>query len=265
MQAGGLAIGTIVDIADPAVVEMVGLAGFDAAFIDMEHTSFELKTVEEMIRAADVVGITSIVRPPDSNPKTILRILDMGAQGIWVPHIANRKDAQAVVRAVRYPPLGDRGLGVNSRATRYGTVPLVDHVSSSNDEIMLTVLIEDIEAINDIEGIAAIDGIDLVCPGPADLARALGVLGQQNHPKMRETVEKIARAIREAGKAKLSFSYMNSYLALDIPELLELGVAFSMVPPVAITRLMRSYQEQARQIRAKLPRPASLEIAKAEA
>src|SRR3972149_2306852 len=137
LKAGGLAIGAGVDMSDPALVEIIGLAGFDAAFIDMEHTGFDLGTIEHMIRAADLVNITSIVRVPDNNPKFILRILDMGAQGIQVPHIANRQDAEAAVRAVRFPPLGERGVAGGSRAARYGTIPLAQHVASSNEEVML--------------------------------------------------------------------------------------------------------------------------------
>ena len=115
---GKLALGTYVGIADPAVVEVIGLAGFDAAFIDMEHTSFDLMTVEAMIRASDLAGITSIVRVPDNNAKTILRVLDAGAQGIQVPHIADANDAAAAVKAVRYAPLGERGMAGSTRAAR---------------------------------------------------------------------------------------------------------------------------------------------------
>ena len=117
---GRLALGKYIGIADPAVVEVVGLAGFDAAFIDMEHTSFDLPMVEAMIRACDLAGITSIVRVPDNNAKTILRVLDAGAQGIQVPHIADASDGGAAVKAVRYAPLGERGMAGSTRAARYG-------------------------------------------------------------------------------------------------------------------------------------------------
>ena len=252
LKAGGLAIGAGVDMSDPALVEIIGLAGFDAAFIDMEHTGFDLGTIEQMIRAADLVGITSIVRVPDNNPKFILRILDMGAQGIQVPHIANRKDAEAAVQAVRYPPLGDRGVAGGSRAAMYGSISLAEHVASSNEQVMLTVMVEDMEAVNDIEGIASVDGIDLISVGPSDLSRALGVLGEANHPLVRSTVEKVAAAIKKVGKARMQFPLRHATLTLDVPELKALGVGYTTCSPHAHIRLLRSYQQQVKELRAKL-------------
>jgi 2-keto-3-deoxy-L-rhamnonate aldolase RhmA len=101
-REGKLARGTYVSLADPQVVEIIGLAGFDAAFIDMEHTSFELGLIERMITAAELVGITPIVRVPDNDEKLILRILDRGAQGIIIPHVDGVYGARQAVAAVRY-------------------------------------------------------------------------------------------------------------------------------------------------------------------
>ena len=98
-----------IGFADPAVVEIIAKAGFDGAFIDMEHSIFDMQTVGEMIRVADLCDITPVVRVPDDNPKTILRLLDMGAQGIQIPHIAGVEGAKRAVEAVRYPPQGERG------------------------------------------------------------------------------------------------------------------------------------------------------------
>ena len=102
MREGKLALGKYVSLADPQVVEIIGIAGFDAAFIDMEHTGFDLRTVEEMIRASDLAGVTSMVRVPDNDAKLILRILDMGAEGIIVPHVEGLEGAKRAVDAVRY-------------------------------------------------------------------------------------------------------------------------------------------------------------------
>lgn len=111
MREGGLALGAHVGgIADPQIVEIIGLAGFDAAFIDMEHTSFDLRDVQLMVMAAERVGITPIVRTPGFDPAFILRLLDMGVQGIYLPHVSNAAAARAAVKAVRYAPLGDRGM-----------------------------------------------------------------------------------------------------------------------------------------------------------
>src|SRR6266566_5036669 len=132
MNQGGLALGTHTGgIADPQIVEIIGHAGFDAAFIDMEHTSFDLPTVQLMVMAAERVGITSLVRTPGFDPAFILRLLDMGVQGIQVPHVSDPETAKEAVKAVRYPPEGDRGMAAGSRAADFGKTPLLEHLSRS--------------------------------------------------------------------------------------------------------------------------------------
>src|SRR5213075_1506846 len=136
MSEGGLALGTHVGgIADPQIVELIGLAGFDAAFIDMEHTSFDLHDVQLAVMAAERVGITPIVRTPGFEPAFILRLLDMGVQGVQVPHVSDAQAAREAVKAVRYAPLGDRGMAGASRASDYGTISMKDHMERSNREI----------------------------------------------------------------------------------------------------------------------------------
>src|SRR6266446_5250415 len=130
LAQGGLALGTHTGgIADPQIVEIIGLAGFDAAFIDMEHTAFDLHDVSLMVLAAERVGITPIVRTPGFDPAFILRLLDMGVQGIQVPHVGSAETARAAVKAVRYPPLGERGMAAGSRVAEYGRIPLLEHMA----------------------------------------------------------------------------------------------------------------------------------------
>src|SRR6185369_1477209 len=144
LNEGGLALGTYTGgIADPQIVEIIGHAGFDAAFIDMEHTSFHLRDVQLMVMAAERVGITPIVRTPGFDPAFILRLLDMGVQGIQVPHISDAQAAREAVKAVRYAPLGDRGMAGASRASDYGAIPMREHLEQSNREITLAVMVED--------------------------------------------------------------------------------------------------------------------------
>ena len=136
LSEGGLALGTHVGgIADPQIVEIIGLAGFDAAFIDMEHTTYDLHDVQLAVMAAERAGITPIVRTPGFDPAFILRLLDMGVQGIQVPHVSSAETAREAVKAVRYPPLGERGMAAGSRAADYGRIPLVEHMAQSNREI----------------------------------------------------------------------------------------------------------------------------------
>jgi 2-keto-3-deoxy-L-rhamnonate aldolase RhmA len=159
MREGKLALGTYVTFADPQVVEIIGLAGFDAAFIDMEHTTFDLDLITEMVRAADLAGVTSVARVPDNDEKLILRLLDAGAEGIIIPHVDGLEGAKRAVEAVRYAPLGHRGGAGGTRATRFGTVSWEDHVKQSNEQVLLSVMTEDERGIRDIEKIAALEGV----------------------------------------------------------------------------------------------------------
>src|SRR5262249_38752658 len=204
LKEGGLALGTYTGgIADPQVVEIIGHAGFDAAFIDMEHTSFDLRDVQLMVMAAERVGITPIVRTPGFDPAFILRLLDMGVQGIQVPHISDARAAREAVRAVRYAPLGDRGMAGASRASDYGKIPLREHMGRSNLEISLAVMVEDVPALDDIDAIASTEGVDVVAVGPSDMSRALGVSGTPDHPALVAAVERVAEAVRKGGVARL--------------------------------------------------------------
>ena len=175
IKEGRLALGSYVSFADPAVIEIIGLAGFDAAFIDMEHTSFDLNLVEQMIRAADLAEVTSVIRVLDNDAKLILRILEMGGQGIIVPHVDGVEGARKAVDAVRYAPMGQRGGAGSTRAAGYGSVPWREHVETSNQEVMLSLMLEDEKGLDDAEQIAAMEGVDLVALGPTGLSETLGV------------------------------------------------------------------------------------------
>ena len=247
MGQGQLAIGGYVSLADPQVVEIIGLAGFDAAFIDMEHTAFDLALVGEMIRAADLVGATSIVRVPDNDAKLILRILDMGAEGIVVPHVDGVEGAKRAVAAVRYAPLGHRGGAAGTRASRFGTVTWSEHVRQSNEQIVLSVMAEDERAIDEVEQIAGLDGIDLVAIGPTDLSQTLGVSDPKD-PRLRAKVEEIASHVKRAGKAKLQFPMNHAAFSLTPQELVRLGVGYSHVAPPPPAILLRAMQESVRQV-----------------
>ena len=151
MAEGKLALAGYVTFSDANLVEIMGIAGLDAAFIDMEHSSYDLSLVSEMVRACDLAGITSVVRPPENDWGVILRLLDMGAQGIYIPHVNGVEGARQAIDAVRYPPLGHRGAAGGSRAAGYGSVPWQEHMARSNQEIFLAVMVEDQKAIDELD------------------------------------------------------------------------------------------------------------------
>ena len=246
MDSGQLALGAYVALSDPQIVEIIGISGFDAVFIDMEHTAFDLSLVQQMIVAADLVGITPIVRVSDSDPGFILRVLDMGAQGIVIPHVDGLEGAKKAVEAVRYPPDGLRGGAGTTRAARFGSVGWADHVRTSNQEILLSVMTEDIKAISEVSEIAALDGVDLVALGPTDLSQTLGVTDPSD-PKLRSEVERIAAEVKKAGTTKLQMPMNHPAFPLTASELVELGVGYTNVAPQPPAILMREMQNAVRE------------------
>ena len=250
IREGKMALGSYVgSIADPQIIEIIGHAGFDAAFIDMEHTSFDLRDVQQMVIAAERMGITSIVRPPGFDPEFILRLLDMGVQGVQVPHINNAAAARAAVDAVRYAPLGNRGMGGNTRVANYGLIPEREHLNQSNREILLAVMIEDMTALNEIEAIASTEGIDIIVVGPSDMSSALGVGGQPDHPKLVETIHHVAEVVRKSGVTRLALPMNHRNFPRSVTQLRELGVAYSNCAPAPHVRLLKSLQQTATETR----------------
>lgn len=250
MTEGGLALGThLGGIADPQIVEIIGLAGFDAAFIDMEHTSLDLHDVQSAVLAAERVGITPIVRTPGFDPAFILRLLDMGVQGIQVPHVSSVEIARAAVEAVRYPPLGERGMAAGSRAAEYGRITLLDHMAQSNREIILACMIEDMEAVERIDEIAAVEGVDLLAVGPSDLSRSLGVSGQPDHPRLVAAIDRVREAVRRGAGARLAIPLNHAAFPRNAAQLRELGVGYTNCAPTPEARLMQSMRAQASESR----------------
>ena len=251
MREGKLALGTYVTFADPQIVEVIGLAGYDAAFIDMEHTDFDLRLVGEMVRAADLAGVTSIVRVPDNDEKLILRILDAGAEGIIVPHVDGLEGAKRAVDAVRYAPLGHRGGAGGTRAAGYGTIGWDEHTKSSNEQILLSVMTEDERGVNDIEAIAGLEGIDLVSIGPTDFSEYMGIRDPQS-PELRAKLTELANRIKDIGKAKMQFPMNHAAMPLGPKELLELGVGYTHVAPAPPAILLRSLRDRMQTIRGEI-------------
>jgi len=245
MNEGGLALGTHTGgIADPQIVEIIGLAGFDAAFIDMEHTAFDLHDVSLMVLAAERVGITPIVRTPGFDPAFVLRLLDQGVQGIQVPHVSDPETAREAVKAVRYPPEGERGMAAGSRAADFGKTPLLEHMAKSNREVLLACMIEDMAAVERIDEIAAVPGVDLLAVGPSDLSRSLGVSGHPDHPRLVAAIDRVREAVKKGAGARLALPLNHAAFPRNAAQLKELGAGYSNCAPTPEARLLRSMQEQ---------------------
>ena len=251
MREGKIAFGSYVNLAEPAIVEIMGIAGFDGATFDMEHTAHDLGLIQEMVRAAERVGITPMVRVPDNDAKLILRLLDMGVQGIQVPHVHSGEEAIKAVKAVRYHPQGERGAMARARAARYGAVPWQEHIRTSNEEIILSLMVEDAPGLSNLEDIAGVPGVDLVNIGPADLSESLGIT-EPNDERLWAKIEEIAQRIKNVGNAKMAFSHGHPVVTASVEDLQRWGVGYSNVLPEAEGVILTHYQGKLKELHAQM-------------
>ena len=199
LLGGGYVLGVFVGIPSPRVVELCGVSGFDYVIIDCEHGPIDPATCEEMVRAAEVTGMTPIVRVPGHDPKVILRYLDVGAQGIMAPNVNSVREAKAVVDAVKYAPIGRRGLGPG-RSAAYGLIrPLREYAPDENAQTLVIAQLENISAMEEIEDVVRTPGIDAFEIGTADLSASMGYPGESSRPEVQEVVAKFVTAVLGAG------------------------------------------------------------------
>jgi 4-hydroxy-2-oxoheptanedioate aldolase len=195
------AIGVAVPFAAPQLIELIGYAGFHWVLIDCEHGPMNLETVETMIRAAEWVGITPVVRPDRNDPSTILHYLDMGAQGIYVPKVESRSDAELAAHCARYYPVGSRGLAQYARWAQAGrNGPIPELMKQANEDVVVFALVESVEGVENIDEIVSVPGIDFIAVGPADLSQSLGLPGEINHPNVLSAVEHVLERAKRGGK-----------------------------------------------------------------
>lgn len=199
MKAKQAQIGLWQSLASPYTAELCAGAGFDFLVIDGEHAPNDIPLIMAQLQAVKGSPAHAIVRPPVGETALIKQVLDIGAQTVLVPIVETVEQAQQLVAAVRYPPLGVRGVAGYTRAAHFGTVP--DYLKRANDEICLLVQVETRKGLDNLNEIAAVDGVDGVFIGPADLSAALGHLGDPSHPEVRSTIEDCMKRIAAAGKA----------------------------------------------------------------
>jgi len=175
-------------IAGPIVPEALATLGFDWIVVDTEHTTTEAFQVHASLQAiAPYPEVSAVVRPVSNDPAYIKRYLDMGAQTLMIPYVQSVEEAQAAVTAMRYPPRGIRGMAGGTRASRFGMVK--DYMTRAEEELCLIVQVETIDAMEKLEDIAQVDGVDAVFIGPADLSGSMGHPGNQAHPDVVAAIE----------------------------------------------------------------------------
>ena len=200
LAAGQISVGCQAMLVHPMVVELIGRAGFDWVLFDGEHGPLTPESVELGTIAAENVGLTPIARVPVNRPEVILRFMDTGLAGVLVPHVDTADDAEAAVRAVKYHPRGERGLA-GVRASGYGARPIAEYIEHANRQTMVLAMIESAASVENIEKIAAVDGIDVLNVGQSDLSQSMGKPGRRDDPEVRAAVERVIEVGTKAGKA----------------------------------------------------------------
>lgn len=201
LAAGECVFGTFLKIPASAPVELVGYAGFDFCVIDLEHSSLDFERAEDMVRVAQGAGVAPIIRTYDGQPSTLVRALDTGCDGILVPNLATRAEAEMVVRGARFHPLGQRGMDPHARSARYRMIPKEVYFAEADDWTLLGVQIEGVMGVENLDAILEVEGTDLIFVGPYDLSQSLGVPGQINAPEVRDKVKQIVAQSGARGKA----------------------------------------------------------------
>lgn len=179
--------------------EICAGSGLDWLLVDAEHSANSLESIQAQLQAIHGYPITPLVRAPVGEPVIVKQLLDLGAQNLLIPMIDTAEHAQAMVRAVRYPPVGVRGVGsALARASRWNRVE--NYLANADNTISLFVQIETVTAVENVAGIAQVDGVDGLFIGPSDLSASMGLLGQQEHPDVVAAVLESIRIAKEAGK-----------------------------------------------------------------
>ncbi len=208
----------------PITAEIMASSGCDWVLLDAEHSPNGLESVLAQLYAMSAYPVAPLVRPPQGDTVIIKQFLDLGAQNLLIPMVDTAEQAAEIVRAVRYPVDGVRGVGsALARSARWNRVD--GYLQRADETISLTVQIESATAVSNAESIVAVDGVDAIFVGPSDLAASMGHLGQQSHP---EVVAGVLRSI-EAGRAAGKPVGVNAFVPADAERYIEAGAAFVAV------------------------------------
>jgi 2-keto-3-deoxy-L-rhamnonate aldolase RhmA len=204
-----LTIGSWITIGHTAVAEIMAGAGYDWLTVDMEHSSITLDIAQELIRVIDLGGVAPLVRVGENDPNLIKRVMDAGAHGVIVPMVNSKDDAEKAVASVQYPPKGFRGVGL-ARAQKYG-VAFEEYKKWNTRESIVIVQIEHIKAVENLETILSVPGVDGFIIGPYDLSGSLGVPGQFDHPEVMTALKRV-KAVSEEMNALSGFHVISPEL-----------------------------------------------------
>lgn len=200
LQRGEPVLVVTLHLTDASIYEMVSLMGFDCIWMDMEHHFYSLETAAHLMRAARVGTTDVMARPAKGEFMRMGRMLEAGAQGIMYPRCDDAAEAAEAVRWAKFAPQGTRGCDAANADNPYLMMPVAEYVAEANRQTFLVVQVEDQQALDRAEEIAAVDGVDVLFLGPGDFSILSGIPGQFDHPRVQQAVETVARAAANTGK-----------------------------------------------------------------
>jgi 4-hydroxy-2-oxoheptanedioate aldolase len=198
LAAGGVAFGAVVLVPHPLVMQYAVNSGADFIWIETEHTPFGTESIDYLPVIARRKGITPLIRISNTDAGLVKKALDVGASALMIPQVENAEQARRIVDYAKYPPKGSRG--VSPMWTFYMDVPWKDYLPVANDETLIVVQIESAAAMEQLEEIAAVDGVDVLLAGPMDLSASLGVVTQIAHPDVDRLLVEFPERVKKAGK-----------------------------------------------------------------
>ena len=200
IQRGELCVGTSITFTDPAISELLGDAGYDFTWIDMEHCPIDINTALQHVMAVRGTHAAPFIRVLSGDPITIKPILELHPAAVIIPQIQTEEDVTQAVAACKYPPTGQRGFGAR-RGRKFGGIPYPEYLKNADDQIMVIVQIEHINAVKVLDDILAVSGLDGLCLGFNDLAGSMGLSGQVTHPQVIATADEVINKTRQTDKS----------------------------------------------------------------
>ncbi len=202
LRNGETCIGTMIrETRSPQIVQLMAAAGWDFVLVDTEHGFFDMSTLADFASVAHYEQVTFVVRVPDNLYHLLARPLDNGAEGVLCPRVDSREEAESIVRSVKYAPLGDRGVSVSGIATAYRGMKTEEYLAAANENTLIVIQVESTLALERLDEIFSVPGIDAAFIGPEDLSQSMGIPGQVDHPRMRDAYQRVVDACSRHGIA----------------------------------------------------------------
>lgn len=195
LKKGETCIGTMIrEIRAPQVIQLMAASGWDFVLVDTEHGPVSMESVADFASVAHYEDVTMVVRVPDKLYHLLARPLDNGAEGLLCPRVDSREQAEEIIHATKYAPMGDRGVTIAGIPTAYRTVDTSEYLKFCNENTLIVVQIESEQTLDHLDEILSVEGIDATLIGPADLSQTMGIPGQMNHPRMRAAYQAVIDA-----------------------------------------------------------------------